>query len=62
MDIAKAAQAGDTTLEKDGLKLYLEERANSMLMNTTIDFNDNQGFVLSGMQPQGSSCGGSCSC
>ena len=49
------------TLEKNGLKLFLEERANQMLMNTTIDFNDNQGFVLSGMQAQGSSCG-SCSC
>ncbi len=61
MDIAKAAQAGDMTLEKDGLKLFLEERANQMLMNTIIDFNDNQGFVLSGMQPQGSSCG-YCSC
>lgn len=61
MDIAKAAQAGDTTLEKDGLKLFLEERANMMLMSTTIDFNDNQGFILTGMQPQGNSCG-SCSC
>jgi Fe-S cluster assembly iron-binding protein IscA len=60
MDIAKAAQAGDMTLEKDGLKVFLEERANSMLMNTTIDFNENQGFVLTGMQPQ-NSCG-SCSC
>lgn len=60
MDIAKAAQAGDITLEKDGLKLFLEERANSMLATTTIDFNANQGFVLSGMQPQGSSCGSSC--
>ncbi len=61
MDIAKAAQAGDITLEKNGLKLFLEERANAMLATTTIDFNENQGFVLSGMQPQGSSCG-SCSC
>ncbi len=61
MDIAKAAQAGDTTLEKDGLKLFLEERANYMLTNTTIDFSEGQGFVLSGMQSQGSSCG-SCSC
>lgn len=61
MDIAKAAQAGDTTLEKDGLKLFLEERAKQMLMSTTIDFNDNQGFVLTGMQ-QSNSCGGSCSC
>jgi Fe-S cluster assembly iron-binding protein IscA len=59
MDIAKAAQVGDKTLEQDGLKVFLEERANAMLMSTTIDFNDNQGFVLTGMQQ--SSCG-SCSC
>jgi Fe-S cluster assembly iron-binding protein IscA len=59
MDIAKAAQAGDTTIELDGLKIFLEERANAMLMNTNIDFQENQGFVLSGMQP--SSCGSSCS-
>ncbi len=59
MDIAKAAQAGDTTLEVNGLKVFLEERANSMLMNTNIDFHEHQGFVLSGMQP--SSCGSSCS-
>jgi Fe-S cluster assembly iron-binding protein IscA len=60
MDIAKAAQAGDTTLEKDGLMVYLEKRAGDMLMNTTIDFMDGQGFVLTGMK-QESSCG-SCSC
>jgi Fe-S cluster assembly iron-binding protein IscA len=59
MDIAKAAQVGDKTVEKDGLKVFLEERANAMLMSTTIDFNENQGFVLTGMQQ--SSCG-SCSC
>ncbi len=59
MDIAKAAQLGDITLELDGLKVYLEERANGMLMNTNIDFNEGQGFVLTGMQP--SSCGSGCS-
>jgi len=59
MDIAKAAQAGDTTFEKDGLKLFLEDKANQMLATTTIDFSEAQGFVLSGMQP--SSCGSSCS-
>ena len=59
MDIAKAAQAGDTTFEKDGLRVFLEERAKAMLSATTIDFNENQGFVLTGMQQ--SSCG-SCSC
>lgn len=60
MDIAKAAHPGDTTLEMNGLRVFLEERANSMLMSTNIDFQENQGFVLSGMQP--SSCGSSCSC
>jgi Fe-S cluster assembly iron-binding protein IscA len=59
MDIAKAAQAGDTIVEHEGLKVFLEERAKAMLSATTIDFNENQGFVLTGMQE--SSCG-SCSC
>lgn len=59
MDIAKAALRGDTTLEVKGLKIFLEERANSMLTNTNIDFQEAQGFVLTGMQP--SSCGSSCS-
>jgi Fe-S cluster assembly iron-binding protein IscA len=59
MDIAKAALTGDTTLELQGLKLFLEERANEMLTSTSIDFQEAQGFVLTGMQP--SSCGSSCS-
>jgi Fe-S cluster assembly iron-binding protein IscA len=59
MDIAKAAVQGDITLEKDGLKLFLEQRANEMLNTTTIDFVEAQGFVLTGMQQ--SSCGSSCS-
>jgi len=58
MDIAKEAVRGDTTVEMDGLKVFIEERANAMLANTNIDFNEGQGFVLSGMQ---NSCGSSCS-
>jgi Fe-S cluster assembly iron-binding protein IscA len=58
MDIAKEALRGDTTLEVNGLKVFLEERANGMLMNTNIDFHEGQGFILTGMQ---SSCGSSCS-
>jgi Fe-S cluster assembly iron-binding protein IscA len=60
MDIAKAPQAGDTTLDVQGLKVFLEERAMGMLMSTSIDFMENQGFVLTGMQP--SSCSASCRC
>jgi Fe-S cluster assembly iron-binding protein IscA len=59
MDIAKEAQLGDAIIDLKGLKIFLEERANGMLMNTSIDFQEHQGFVLSGMQP--SSCGSSCS-
>lgn len=59
MDIAKAATHGDTTYEVAGLKLFLEPRAHDMLSNTNIDFMEEQGFVLSGMQQ--SSCG-TCSC
>jgi Fe-S cluster assembly iron-binding protein IscA len=59
MDIAKAALKGDTTLEVKGLKIFLEERANEMLKSTNIDFQEAQGFVLTGMAP--SSCGSSCS-
>jgi Fe-S cluster assembly iron-binding protein IscA len=60
MDIAKAALQGDTTLEIQGLRVFLEARANDMLMTTNIDFQEAQGFVLTGMQPA-SSCGSSCS-
>ena len=59
MDIAKAALKGDTTLELQGVKIFLEEKANQMLTTTNIDFQEGQGFVLTGMQP--SSCGSSCS-
>jgi Fe-S cluster assembly iron-binding protein IscA len=59
MDIAKAAQGGDITLHRDGLKVFLEPRAQDMLFQTTIDFMEGQGFVLTGTQQ--TSCG-SCSC
>ena len=59
MDIAKGAAQGDTTVEQDGLSLYLDSMANGMLMNATIDFNETHGFVLSGTQQN--SCG-TCKC
>lgn len=59
MDIAKEALKGDATIEVNGLQVFLEERASMMLINTNIDFNEGQGFILTGMQP--SSCGSSCS-
>ena len=46
MDIAKAALKGDTTLELNGLKIFLEEKASQMLMTTNIDFHEGQGFNI----------------
>ncbi len=36
-----------------------QKGVSGMLMNTNIDYVNNQGFILTGMQP--SSCGSSCS-
>jgi len=49
MDIAKGAEDGDETLEKDGLKVFLEKKAHSLLSKATMDFVDEQGFVITGV-------------
>ena len=59
MDIADGAHEGDTTIDKDGLKVFIETMAREMLSSTTIDFTEGRGFVMTGMQQ--SSCG-TCSC
>lgn len=49
MGIVKEASAGDSTLEQDGLKMFLERDANNLLDQATIDFTETQGFVVTGM-------------
>jgi Fe-S cluster assembly iron-binding protein IscA len=58
MGIANSAEDGDEILENDGLKVFLEREANKMLSNATIDFSDEQGFAIDGMDQ--SSCQSSC--
>jgi len=53
MDIASGPSAGDITLEKDGLMIYLTEDANRILQNATINYTDEGGFEITGLQ---SSC------
>jgi len=63
MGVAPAPEDGDLTLEKDGLKLFLDKEANNMLLNATIDFSDDQGFAISGMNQSPCACptsGSSC--
>jgi Fe-S cluster assembly iron-binding protein IscA len=55
MDIADDAKSGDITVEKDGLKVFLEQEAYKLLSSATIDFIDEQGFLVTGMS-QGSCC------
>lgn len=56
MDIAMDAEKDDITLEKDGLKVFLEREANNLLSGASIDFSEKEGFIISGMQ-QTSCCG-----
>jgi len=49
MDIANSAQDGDAILEKDGLKVFLEKEADKLLSDASIDFSDEQGFVITGI-------------
>jgi Fe-S cluster assembly iron-binding protein IscA len=55
VDIAKSAKKGDITFEKNNLKVFLEQKASSMFSGATIDFTEEQGFVVMGA-PQGSCC------
>jgi Fe-S cluster assembly iron-binding protein IscA len=55
MDIANDAKSGDITLEKDGLKVFLEQEAYKLLSSATMDFTDEQGLLVTGMS-QSSCC------
>jgi Fe-S cluster assembly iron-binding protein IscA len=56
MDVAPNPEIGDLTLEKDGLRVFLDKEANNMLLNATIDFSDKQGFAITGMNQSSCSC------
>jgi Fe-S cluster assembly iron-binding protein IscA len=55
MDIAKAAEDNDIIIEQDGLQVFLAKEANNLFPDATIDFLDEQGFVITGMS-QSSCC------
>jgi len=59
MGVAPNAEDGDETITKDGLKVFLEKEANKMLSNATIDFLDNEGFAIDGIE-QASCSSSSC--
>ena len=58
LDIAEKAEEGDTIIEKDGLKVFVEIKASVGLENATIDFitdGPRRGFTILGLQ-QSSCC------
>ncbi len=55
MDIANAAEDNDIIIDRDGLKVFLAKEANNLFSDATIDFLEEQGFVITGM-PQSSCC------
>jgi len=56
MDVAKGPEKGDATIRKAGIKVFLEKEADILLSEATMDFSDDRGFIISGMQ-QTSCCG-----
>lgn len=56
MDIAIEPSSGDTTFEDDGIRIFLEKEANRMLSNATINYTDEGGFEITGLQ-RSSCCG-----
>ena len=57
LDIVEQPMDGDVTIEKDGLRVFVEKDASATLAAASMDFSDQRGFVLSGMpQSEKSSC------
>ncbi|MBI5409347.1 MAG: iron-sulfur cluster assembly accessory protein [Nitrospirae bacterium] len=65
IDIVEEPAAGDKTLEKNGLKVFMDENTYKSLEGMNIDYiqeGEREGFVLTGGNAPscGPSCGSSC--
>ncbi len=56
MEIAKEPYPTDTTVEVEGLKIFLDIWADNMLKDATIDYSRGYGFTISGASEHGSCC------
>ncbi len=62
LDILENPQDGDETVEKNGLKVFVDKEAMPSLGNKEIDYittPQGEGFVINGLEPP--SCGTGCS-
>jgi iron-sulfur cluster assembly accessory protein len=63
MDIDEKASEGDETVEKNGLKVFVDKEASVSLSEKEIDYvktEQGEGFVINGNEPP-PSCGSGCS-
>jgi iron-sulfur cluster assembly protein len=63
MDINEVAGDGDQTVEKNGLRVFLDKEASASLENKEIDYvrtAQGEGFVINSNEPA-PSCGSGCS-
>jgi len=52
MDASKNGEPGDTLIEKDGFKIFVELEAYNQLSNASLDYSDSLekgGFVITGL-------------
>lgn len=56
MDVAKGPEKDDETIRQAGVKVFVEKEASVLLSEAIMDFSDERGFIISGMQ-QTSCCG-----
>lgn len=66
MDLDQNPSEGDETIEKDGLKVFVDKEASASLSSKEIDYIKNdqgEGFVINGGEEpsSGSSCSSGCS-
>ena len=55
LDMVEQAEDGDITIEKGGLKVFIEKAADATLAAASMDFSEQRGFVLTGVEEH--SCG-----
>lgn len=63
-DLTENGNDGDSLLEKDGLKIFIDPVASNSLDNATIDFMEegsHKGFMIQGL-PEPNTCSGSGGC
>jgi iron-sulfur cluster insertion protein len=65
MDINEKASTGDETIEKNGLKVFVDKEAFTSLNNKEVDFiktEQGEGFVINSNEPPPSCSSGCSSC